>query len=1461
MQQGKQPDSDPEIAEKKPHTNGYGQPATKKKPAVVVDDPTAAPFHKGEDHVAPPLEPFRWRPWSFFMRMFFLDVDPLVAHGYRVRLEPPDIYPEESVLTDNINKDFLPAWKKQLARQDTPGAGEPSLKLAIWAGNGWTLFITGVFYAIAQACSLAGPLLLQRIVAGISCSQAPSPGSNCEPRNTLYYYCIGLFLAPAIQSVTENHQNYLLYLMGTRMRNALMATIYRKCLKLSNSSLQAESTGKVVTLMSNDAQKLQDAAFSIHTLWGSPCLIVAILVLLYQQVGWATFVGLGVMLGLVPITAILVAKLAGFRRELMGWTDKRVGLMSEVISGIQMIKFMAWESPFTKEAMVYRGHEARIMRETALWQGIFGVCLFVGPVLVAVFCFGSYSIAGNTLSPAAAYAALSYFSLLRFPMSFLPMMITMWVNALIAIARIQGFLLRKEAKLEQTEEQEGVVPGEIIVEGGCFVWDEEAEKTSLTNIELKAAPGSLTMVVGSVGSGKSSLLSALIGHMSKRDGKVSVGGKIAYVAQTAWVMNETLQDNVIMGSEMEPEKYRRCLQCSQLGPDLKILPQGDLTEIGDRGVTLSGGQKQRVSLARAVYHDSDVYLLDDPLSAVDSHVGRALFDELIRFALKGKTVILITNALQYLPQADNVLWMEDGAIKAQGTYQQLVARGLEVADLAHIEEDEEVKETAAEAEEKADALEVKKAGHRRSIEKSITLKRQEADANRNLTGVEDREEGTVSWNVVKLYFSGGGSRLVLTSLIIFFALEQGARCFTDAWVGLWFANAFGFGITPGWFYLGIYFLLGVLYGLFTFIRSLQFLYLCINSSVNMFALLLTHILCLPKSFFDTNPSGRILNRFSRDTDIMDATLPQSLIQFAGCIAILFANIIVIAIATRWFAIAIPFLIVIYVIIQRFYIPTARELQRIEALLRSPIYSKFGEALQGVPTIRAYRKESHFTLASDVMMEKNAQAFVTMKLAAAWLAMRLDVLGVLIVTGTGALCIASTWISPGLAGLAILYALDLTRYLKHGTAMASKSESDFNSVERIVQYLEPEREAEPETRGDQLSKMTEDWPSKGAIQVNDLFMRYRPEMPLVLRGVSFNVLPGHKVGLVGRTGSGKSSILLALFRMVEPEAGTVVIDGVDVSTLGVRHLRSKMSIIPQDPFLYKGTVRRNLDPLENHNETELWEVVETVGLKPAILALETKMDHMVVDQGTNFSLGQRQLFCLARAMLRKSRILMLDEATASVDLESDANIQSAIRTTFKDCTMLTIAHRLNTIMDSDHVVVLEAGKVKEQGEPEELLQNDKGVFSGFVEQTGKSSSRYLRSLASSARMERTKSMLASIQAYDNRTVSVLGTYASFAKKDGSSAVLPGAGGVPMDADLSVLASSDGLLSPGSQKSTSRQANKSFVAMGAVEEEETVTVTMDGEKEKEESQAKVVEDDKAVGQEDEEKKLPEAAEEKK
>eukprot|EP00878_Enallax_costatus_P008308 GHUV01008686.1.p1 GENE.GHUV01008686.1~~GHUV01008686.1.p1 ORF type:complete len:1320 (+),score=395.23 GHUV01008686.1:299-4258(+) len=1288
---------------------------------------------------------------GFFSMLFFFFVGPIIRHGHRTTLETEDLYKPEVVHIDRVHGVFDAAWQKQLK------SGKPDIRRAVIANSIGGLVFTGLLYCVSLAAQLVGPMMLSRIVGGLQCwNRTGIKGGVCPTQQDLYYYIIAISLAPLVQSLAENQMQFQLNVIGLKMRNGLMAGIYRKCLRLSNSALQSESTGKVVTLMSNDAQKVQDVMLAIHTLWGAPALIIVVLVLLYQQVGWATFVGFGVACLYSPVSTKVSSRLIVLRRSLMMWTDKRVGLMNEIVNSIQMIKFYAWEGSFKAAVMDVRSKEAAILKRMVWVQSLFAMLLFSGPVMMAVAVFAVYAISGHTFGAANAYTSLALFNLLRLPLAFLPMMVTMLINALVALNRIGDFLMKPESGLAALRQAaEGTEPGHVKVVRGEFTWEAGSTEASLTGVNFEAAPGSLTMVVGSVGSGKSSLLSALIGQMERINGTVAVGGRVAYVAQTAWIINDSVQENIIMGEAFDPSRYRVSVDVAQLLPDLEMLPNGDATEIGDRGVTLSGGQKQRVSIARAVYSDADVYLMDDPLSAVDSHVGRALFERCIRGVLVGKTVILVTNALQYLPYADNVIWMENGAVRGQGRYQQLVDVGLNIAELVHLEgqdtdgdasgsevdghelwtaaaaldsDDQQLgseqescgaesgspsSSAAAEAAASssrssasstprvhvtavvagpvqqdsagaatADTLarpasasslqalqgfkggaltpgssvnstvEVLQGSKRSSTggkvlktkstthlpdsdpasagsvlgaslrvasmggpaPSALSMVRLAAEANRNLTGVEAREKGSVSGVVLRTYISAGGGMLIAAIIVLLFAAEQGSRVFTDTWLGFWASNNFH---QSTWFYIGIYAASGIFYSLMTFSRTLRFMYTSVNAAVDMHNRLLQHILRLPKSFFDTNPAGRILNRFSRDVETMDSVLNQSMVQFANCFASYLAILVVISIATRWFGIAIVPITIIYMVLQRYYIPSARELQRIESVTRSPIYSKFSEALAGVATIRAYRREDYFTFASDALMELNAYAFVTQRAAASWLAMRLDFLGLVILTVAALLCIRGS-ISPGLAGLCLVYALDLTRYLKHGTAMASKTESDFNSVERVVQYLQPPTEAAEDTDPAVLAAMPKDWPSAGAIAVRELKLRYRPGLPLVIRGVTFDVLPGEKVGLVGRTGSGKSSLLLALFRMVEADSGSISIDGVDIRTVGLKQLRSQMSIIPQDPFMFSGTVRSNLDPFQSFTELDLWRVLESVGLKETITTLDKKLDAPVVDGGNNFS---------------------------------------------------------------------------------------------------------------------------------------------------------------------------------------------------------------------------------------------------
>lgn len=1179
----------------------------------------------------------------------------------------------------------------------------------------------------------------------------------------------------------------------------------------STSSLSGTSTGKIVTLMSADAQKVQDAFLTIHSLWGAPIMIVVILIFLYSYVKWATFVGLGVMLSVGPLAGSLSRVLGKLQKARVGWTDKRVGVVNEVIAGIRVIKFYAWESSFMKRIQEYRDEEGNLLKKIAAATALFVVVLLIGPVFVAIACFSSYTLGGYTLTTADAYTALAFFSILRMPLSFLPMFITTAINAMIGLRRIQGFLSNPDA--EDRSMDDGVPKGTVQIQDGAFQWDASQSKPTLRDITFSAEPGSLTMVVGSVGSGKSSLLASLIRQIDRISGTVRVGGSIAYVSQSAWIINDTVRENIIMGKTFNEQKYMDALKVSQLIDDLGMWQKGDLTEIGERGITMSGGQKQRVSIARAVYADADVYLMDDPLSAVDAHVGKALFEGCLTGALAGRTIVLVSNAIHYLSHADKVIWLENGTIKAMGCYDEVVLAGFNPESLADSSAEEGqakssigrstsgscskdqdssgrvmkiAEEKEEDGDEKASDSEISDSsaechplsegassresssptilagavGHEldsnglplvnqknakeplRQIQNSkssdaqstivtdeeektlnkVTNKGKEHKKEQELTGVEEREGGSIGWKVVGQYVVAFGGFVAVTGVFILLILEQGFKIGTDRWIGLWAEDKVNIQL---WGYIVVYAGLGVLFGIFTFLRTLCFSYNHVRAALNLHRWLLVHLLKLPMSFFDTNPSGRIVNRFSRDMDIVDMTLTQSMAQCLGCFGIFLGILVVICMATPFFT---PFLIpltLVYFWIQRLYIPSGRELQRLESISRSPIYTQFGETINGVATIRAYGLVDHFTSLSDSQIQLNAAAFTTQKAASAWLSTRLDVVG-LITLMLAAVLAVQGGIEPALAGLSLVYALDMTKFLKFGTQTASRIESDFNSVERIVQYLKPGIEGNEDIENDKVPEVEKpaNWPANGAIKVNNVSMRYRDDTPLVLKNVMLDIKAGEKVGIAGRTGSGKSSLFLAFYRMVNIEEGDIEIDGVNTSGLKLSTLRKVMSMIPQDPFMFSGTVRLNLDPFDEYQDDEVWKALNGVGLKPVIEELPEKLLAPVVDNGGNFSQGQRQLFCLARALLRKSKILMMDEATASVDTETDALIQRTIRDSMKDTTVLTIAHRINTIMDSDKVLVMDKGEVGEFGAPQELLKSENGLFTRLVMNSKKSGKEML-----------------------------------------------------------------------------------------------------------------------------------------
>ena len=1323
--------------------------------------------------------PIRWHTPNPFEAVTFWHVTPLISRGHVRRLEPEDLCQLPEMESERLANAFDRDWAAERAKHPE----KPSLVRACLVGSRPTFIFTGVLYLLAQATLFSGPLLLRRIVEAIECNEAG--GENCATTSDMYVFALIMTLAGVVQNFCQAQQDFYMQRLGVRVRNRLMCALYRKCLKLSPQGLQEETTGKIVTLMSNDVNKLQDLFQLLHNLWGAPIFIVASFVMLYDVIQWSSFVGFACIIVAAPLTFMVAKTLFEIRKKLLVCADGRINILSEVINGMRVIKYYAWESAFATRVREIRDKEVKLIWASQRVGALFGVALFSTPVFIAVCSLGSYSLAGKTLSASTAYTALALFNMLRFPLILVPFLLTTLLNALSAVQRLGAFLLQDESPVVPPDMSD---PGRVIVNDATFRWPKAPKKPEeappakplkkgakkptkprkgvpvkgeddavagdavavtaqapeqppfeLQNISLDLKPGSLTMVIGRVGCGKSTFLSALNRFVPNVAGDFSVSGRVAYVAQQAWILNSTIRENILFGKPYDAAKYARCVKASQLQTDFEILPGGDGTVIGERGVTLSGGQKQRVAIARAVYAAADVYLMDDPLSAVDNHVGHALFDQVLSHdgALRNATRVLATNALHFLPKADRVVVIEDGRVAEMGTYDELMSKGLNFASLmaAHGIENEEEGEREQGKLKRGPSVDLKRGpsmdGKRAPSVDGKPAAPAPAPKKGEMGAEEERAVGNVGSAVYLALFNATGSKLTIPVVVLLFGVEYGSKAFLDFWLSWWAGDEWGWESNQ---YLGVYFAIFLFNGMAIFFRSLIIYFFLVRAANNLHKGLLNRVMKFPMSFFDTTPSGRVINRFSRDTETIDIVLPGIIIQFLGCITSIVTTLAIVCVATGWFTVALPPILFVYISVQRFYIPACRELQRIESISRSPIYSGLGEAVAGVETIRAFRQEAHFIGIADGLIRHNADAFVTQKLATGWLSTRLRFLGTAIV-GCAAFLVIQGKVSAGIAGLCLVYALDVTKYLEHGTNMATELETKMNAVERVVEYTDLPLESAHEDDPAVAAGLPLAWPERGTLEVEKLNMRYRPGLPLVLKDLSFVALGGEKLGICGRTGSGKSSLFTALFRIVEPDSGVVRIDGVDVKTLGLHRLRSKMAMIPQDPFMFAGTIRTNLDPFDEHPDVAIWEVLEKVGLRSTVDEAAKKLDLEVVDNGGNFSLGQRQLLCMGRALLRNSRILMMDEATASVDMDSDALIQKTVRSAFAHCTTLTIAHRLNTIMDSDKVAFLDDGRLTEYGEPAELLKNKAGSFTALVDQSGKKNSKFLASLSEAAAEKR------------------------------------------------------------------------------------------------------------------------------
>ncbi|XP_053189319.1 canalicular multispecific organic anion transporter 1 [Scomber japonicus] len=1169
-----------------------------------------------------------------------------------------------------------------------------------------------------------------------------------------YLYAVLLLVVALLQSLFLQQYFQRCFVLGMKVRTAIIAAVYKKALVVSNDTRKESTVGETVNLMSADAQRFNDVTNFIHLLWSCPLQIGLSIVFLWMELGPSVLAGLAVMVLMVPINGLLATKARKFQIENMKFKDKRLKIMNEILNGMKILKLYAWEPSFQTQVEGIRGQELKVMRKFAYLTSVSTFVFSCAPALVSLASFAVFVAVSpnNVLTAEKAFTSISLFNILRFPLAMLPMLIAAMVQTTVSRKRLEKFLGGEDLESD-TVRHDPSFNSAVSINDGSFAWERETEPL-LKNVSLDIKPGKLVAVVGAVGSGKSSLISALLGEMYSTKGFINIKGSVAFVPQQAWIQNATLRDNILFGSPHEERRFQEVIESCALKPDLELLSGGDLTEIGEKGINLSGGQKQRVSLARATYSQADIYLLDDPLSAVDSHVGKHLFEKVIgpNGILKDKTRILVTHGVSFLPYVDEIVVLVDGVVSEVGSYKSLRANKGAFSEFLDIYAKEQSNRTHSESDSCQDTADMELIPEREDTQPdspledtvSVTLKREnsirrsqrsnrvrlrknssvrkaedvdESKKGQKLIEKEAMETGQVKFSVYLQYLRALGWGYATMVFVVYF-IQNIAFIAQNLWLSDWTNDAVDYynKTYPASLRdtrVGVFGALGVAQGVFVFLGTLLLANASITASRILHSRLLNNLLRIPMEFYDTTPIGRVVNRFAKDIFTVDEAIPQSFRSWLLCLLGVLGTLFVICLATPFFAIIIIPLALVYFFVQRFYVASSRQLRRLDSVSRSPVYSHFGETVSGLSVIRAYGHQERFLKHNEITIDENLKTVYPWIVSNRWLAIRLEFLGNLVVFFAAMLAVISRdSLDSGLVGLSISYALNVTQTLNWLVRMSSELETNIVAVERVSEYSELENEAKWITD----TRPAEKWPESGRVQFENYKVRYRAGLDLVLHGITCDIHSTEKIGIVGRTGAGKSSLTNCLFRIIEAAEGRILIDDIDISTIGLHDLRNKLTIIPQDPVLFSGTLRMNLDPFDRFSDEEVWRVLELSHLKDYVTGLNEGLQHEVSEGGENLSIGQRQLLCLARALLKRSRILILDEATAAVDLETDDLIQNTIRKEFSHCTVLTIAHRLHTIMDSSRVMVLDAGKIVEFDTPSNLLEKQ-GHFYAMAKDAG------------------------------------------------------------------------------------------------------------------------------------------------
>ncbi|XP_049404228.1 putative ABC transporter C family member 15 [Solanum stenotomum] len=1175
------------------------------------------------------------------------------------------------------------------------------------------LACNAVFAGVNTIASYIGPLLITSFVNFLS---EKKDESNWQDGMILAFI---FFFAKTVESLSQRQWYFGANRIGVRVRAALMALIYKRTLSIKYGGTK---DGKIINFINVDVERIGDFCWYIHGVWLLPVQVTFALLILYRNLGAAPSIAallstIFVMVSNTPL-ANMQEKL---HSKIMEAKDVRIKATSETLKSMRVLKLHSWESTFLKKLLQLRENERGWLKRYLYTCSAVAFLFWASPTLVSVVTFGVCIILKTPLTSGAVLSALATFRILQEPIYNLPELISMVAQTKVSVDRIQDFMREEDQKKLTSYNTPNTSEVAIELEPGEYAWGTNESKKSTIKIteKIRIMKGWKVAICGSVGSGKSSLLCSIMGEIPRISGSsIKINGSKAFVPQSAWIQTGTVRDNVLFGNEMNKARYDDVVERCALKRDIEIWADGDLNLVGERGMNLSGGQKQRIQLARAIYSDSDIYLLDDPFSAVDAQTGAHMFKKCLIQHLQEKTVVYATHQLEFLDTSDLILVMKDGRIVQSGKYNKLIADPdgeLLRHMVAHSKSLDQVNPSqkcscVTKGKHQNNQIEVEECFEDLTCDNRILGRTQQ----------EDAVSGRVKWKVYSTFVTSAYKGALVLPVLLCQVFFQGLQMASNYWIA-WGTEEEGRVTSER--LIGIFVLMSGGSSLFILGRAVMLSTIAIETAQKLYIGMIKSLFRAPLSFFDSTPSSRILNRSSTDQSIVDTDIPYRLAGLAFAL-IQLLSIVVLMSNVAW-QIFFLFLLILALSMwyQAYYITTARELARMIGIQKAPILHHFSESLNGVATIRCFNQEDRFLNKSLSLIDDYSRVVFHNSATMEWLCVRINFLFNLIFFFLLIILahLPREAIDPSLAGLAATYGLNLNVLQAWVIWNLCNVENKMISVERILQFSDVPSEAPLII---EKSRPKPDWPLKGRIEIKDLHVQYSPDLPRVLKGITCTFPEGKKIGVVGRTGSGKSTLIQALFRVVEPSEGCILIDGIDISKIGLQDLRSKLSIIPQDPILFQGTIRTNLDPLQQHTDQDIWEVLQKCHLADIVKQDLRLLDAPVAEDGENLSVGQRQIVCLARVLLQKRRILVLDEATASVDTETDNVIQKTIREETNGCTVITVAHRIPTVIDNDLVLVLGEGNILEFDTPNQLLKNSSSAFSNLVAEFLRRSSKGL-----------------------------------------------------------------------------------------------------------------------------------------